>query len=593
MSFDPVTCALREIRLGEIEIIQSIAVVVRDRNWRTVAPEIKDLGRVLGVIPFEWQADCQEDDLDFSWHGIVDSSMPGCIRFRMEGSAKKSFMRNRIGLCVHIPAGAAGLSYSAEHVDGSASAGALPIAVSPHQPLRSIKCFWGEVTPGTSYDLRFEGDIFEMEDQRNWIDASFKIYSTPLDRPFPVEMHEGDRIDQIVTLTLRTDPVVELSSIERDVTSPIRLEFADRPPVKLPKVGLGASRRAIPLIDEEVVLLRALALSHLRVDVTPSQPEWRARLANGAHEAEQIGAGLEIALHLGDEIEAELTAVVSAAKSLPVPIVRWLVFDQHSRVTSDQMATHARAILGASFPAAQIGGGTDAYFAELNRNRPALGELDCVSFSINPQVHSDDTASIFQNLEGIGPTILTAHQFRGGAALAVSPVTHRPRFNVYATEPSACEYADPDELDDPRHTTEIGASWTLGCLKALVESAIDSVTFYETAGQRGVIPSGTAGHSLPPYPLYRVFADLADFAKGEALPIVTSAPRRMDVLALRHGRRSALLCTNMTSEPQTMALGADLGEWAVAGARRVDQDSDGQAKLTLLPFEYVRLDRKE
>ena len=26
----------------------------------------------------------------------------------------------------------------------------------------------------------FEGDLFEMEDQRNWTDGSFKTYSTPL-----------------------------------------------------------------------------------------------------------------------------------------------------------------------------------------------------------------------------------------------------------------------------------------------------------------------------------------------------------------------------------------------------------------------------
>ena len=28
--------------------------------------------------------------------------------------------------------------------------------------------------------IRFEGDLFEMEDQRNWTDASYKTYSTPL-----------------------------------------------------------------------------------------------------------------------------------------------------------------------------------------------------------------------------------------------------------------------------------------------------------------------------------------------------------------------------------------------------------------------------
>ena len=34
-------------------------------------------------------------------------------------------------------------------------------------------------------NVAFDGDIFEMEDQRNWTDASYKIYSTPLRLPFP------------------------------------------------------------------------------------------------------------------------------------------------------------------------------------------------------------------------------------------------------------------------------------------------------------------------------------------------------------------------------------------------------------------------
>ena len=37
----------------------------------------------------------------------------------------------------------------------------------------------GEVT------ISFTGDLFEMEDQRNWTDASYKTYSTPLRIPYP------------------------------------------------------------------------------------------------------------------------------------------------------------------------------------------------------------------------------------------------------------------------------------------------------------------------------------------------------------------------------------------------------------------------
>ena len=37
-------------------------------------------------------------------------------------------------------------------------------------------------------ELLFEGDLFEMEDQRNWTDASFKTYCTPAGARLPPSM---------------------------------------------------------------------------------------------------------------------------------------------------------------------------------------------------------------------------------------------------------------------------------------------------------------------------------------------------------------------------------------------------------------------
>ncbi len=42
--------------------------------------------------------------------------------------------------------------------------------------------------------------MFETEDQRNWTDASFKTYGTPLELPFPVSIENGTRVRQSVRL---------------------------------------------------------------------------------------------------------------------------------------------------------------------------------------------------------------------------------------------------------------------------------------------------------------------------------------------------------------------------------------------------------
>ena len=58
-----------------------------------------------------------------------------------------------------------------------------------------------------------EGDTFEMEDQRNWTDASYKTYVRPLALPWPYLIAKGETIDQKVTLTV-SGSASEIESVE-------------------------------------------------------------------------------------------------------------------------------------------------------------------------------------------------------------------------------------------------------------------------------------------------------------------------------------------------------------------------------------------
>ncbi len=41
-----------------------------------------------------------------------------------------------------------------------------------------------------------EGEVFEMEDQRNWTDASFKTYCRPLALPIPYRLEPSTPVRQ-------------------------------------------------------------------------------------------------------------------------------------------------------------------------------------------------------------------------------------------------------------------------------------------------------------------------------------------------------------------------------------------------------------
>jgi hypothetical protein len=72
------------------------------------------------------------------------------------------------------------------------------------------------------------------------------------------------------------------------------------------------------------------------------------------------------------------------------------------------------------------------------------------------------------------------------------------------------------------------AAWTLGSLKYLAESGVASVTYFEMTGWRG---ETEAGSPLPElfasvpgnvFPLWPVFADLAECVQAKVVPTVSS-----------------------------------------------------------------------
>ena len=184
---------LRWIRLGDREVLRAIYAAVRPPDWSTVPAVLENLQVDAGVDRFEIRFDAvhRAGPLWLEWRGHLQGTPDGRVRFEMDGVARSTFLRNRIGLCVlHPMEECAGAACSVETTDGTVTPGTFPRLVSPHQPFLDLRAVRHGVAPGVEAEVRFEGEVFEMEDQRNWSDASFKTYSTPLARPLPVEVRE-------------------------------------------------------------------------------------------------------------------------------------------------------------------------------------------------------------------------------------------------------------------------------------------------------------------------------------------------------------------------------------------------------------------
>jgi hypothetical protein len=220
-----------------------------------------------------------------------------------------------------------------------------------------------------------------------------------------------------------------------------------------------------------------------------------------------------------------------------------------------------RAVSGL-LPGVPLFGGSNQFFAELNRSRPAADAMDGIVFSLNPQVHAGDDLSIVENLAAQADVVEMTRSFSGRLPIVVSPVTFVGRSGPFPGGP-----ADPGGLPgqvDARQTSLFGAGCVVGSVKYLAESGVESATFFETVGWLGLLESET-GPPLPDlfpsrprdvFPLWQVFADLAEWRGGSVVACSSSDP--LDVLALAVQTRAGmhLLLANLTPRERVVDLKA-------------------------------------
>jgi len=601
---------LRFVRAGGYPVLHQVYAAVRDHNWGTIPAQFTPLETTIGADTFtiRFRAEHRQDPVHFVWLGAISGEADGRIVFSMEGEVLATFRRNRIGFCVLHPTDCAGQPCIVEQSDGGRIEGTFPTLIAPEQPFRNVQAITHQVRPGLWLETHMVGDVFETEDQRNWSDASYKTYCTPLERPFPVTVTPGTRISQKITLQLRGDAPPE------PATPPaLTLALTDQA-VPLPPIGLGMADRG--LTSNEIGRLRALNLAHLRAEIHFEAPDPLARLRQAAQEAAALNAALEIALFVDER--ADFAAFRAALEALRPTVCRWIIFDQ-GPVARPETVAWVRQQLGTWAEGVPVGVGTVANFTELNRARPARHAADILTYAINPQVHATDLSSLTETLPVQGLTVQTARAFAEGRPICVGPITFKMQRNPVATAPEAP--TPPGQLPpqvDARQMSLYGAGWTLGSIKHLAQAGTTAMTYYETVGWRGVMETA-AGSPVPDvfrsvpggvYPMYHLFADVGDFRGGQVVISYSSDPMRVEGLILRREKRTRALLANYTPVPQTVWLPSASGQWTMttltaanaeaamsapeafraAAGSVVAAEADG-LRITLAPFGLARLDQ--
>jgi D-apionolactonase len=613
---------LRCVQLGEFEVVRRFYVAVRDQNWNTIPPQFSNFKLAEGERSFEVSFDASHEDqeIQFSWRGTVSGSKDGTIVYVMDGTCGATFPYNKIGICIHHPyRESAGRTYSGRTPQGLID-GTLPVLIGPQRlidgidiPLfQAVTNLTIELGDSFGIEFAFEGDLFEMEDHRNWTDAAFKTYSTPEELGFPHQATAGQHIRQTVTMKLTGQPPAL-----RPLPDEVSLSIGRPTGGRIPSIGLGMASHGGDLAAQEADVLRAVRPTHLRADLDLGDPRYPMELARALRCCRQLGCGLEIAIFVGDAAESEL-ALLAAAIEKDAPVVRFLVFHKRETSTDTRWVRLASQVLAGLRSRPSFAGGSNGHFVDLNRDRPDVAGLDELVYPIMPQMHASDDLSLIENLEAEAETVKTARSFADGRRIVISPVTLKPRFNAVATAPES--EIKPGELPpqvDARQMSLFGAAWTMGSIKYLAESGASAVTYYETTGWRGVMET-ESGSPVPRrfpaaprqvFPLYHVLADLGEWTGGELVACAPNAPLSVNGLAVRHREKLHVLVANMTSASQELDVGPletpkvmlreldDRNAWEAMfrpeqfrASRREAMVAAGSLHLTLAPYAVVRID---
>jgi len=208
---------LRGVRLQGLEILRRAYMSVRDENWDTIPACMTNLSVNAESDCFRISFDASNSSraLELQWHATFTGEPDGTITLAMEGQATLDFSYCCIGFCLLHPL----TEYCGQPFTGNGPAGPvsghLPTLIAPQRyeggfylPLfPSVSSLGVSLKSGIEAKFEFEGDLFEMEDQRNWTDGSFKTYCTPLSLGYPFQAHAGQSFKQKVTLRVKVGRV--------------------------------------------------------------------------------------------------------------------------------------------------------------------------------------------------------------------------------------------------------------------------------------------------------------------------------------------------------------------------------------------------
>ena len=604
---------LRYVRWGGEEVLRAVSFIVRDKDWGTYAPAISDLTIEEDAEGFRvaYHAVATEGADSFAYDAQIVGRSDGTLTFHGAGATPTGFLTNRTGFVILHPIdGVAGESVTIEHTGGETVEGTFPVIIDPVQPMMDLRALTHTTPGGLTVRTLMEGDTYEMEDQRNWTDASYKTYVRPLALPWPYRIEPGETIDQTITVTVSGEGAAPAAS------GAVRIE----PGAEIgtvPPLGLGLRPEDVETARGAVDALRELGPAYHVLHHDARAGHDRRTLEAMLEVARSIGAKpwLEAVIEHTDDAGAaeEVAALGRLASDLgdpfgtvlvsPAPDLKCTLPGSEWPPAPDAAGLYDR--VRAAFPNARIGGGMFSYFTELNRKRPPTGHLDLVTFTTSPMVHAGDDRSVMETREAHPAITTSVGEIAGGTPWVVGPSAIGVRDNPYgeAAKDNPGNIRQAMNRNDPRQRGLFGAAWNLGYFADFAGGGASAIALGGCTGPFGVLaaPAGFPQPGMEPgdlFPVFHVLRGLARLERASLRDLGLPASGAVLGLAARTGERTEAWIANTGPEPVEVEFGREV-EGAVLDASTfdraraepgfMDETAPLGARLTLDAYAVARI----
>ena len=467
-TFDLARAAVRNVRYRNVQIIDLLYTAIRPWDWSTLDPDqhSEDV-KVTGDICIITIKDSFAGALNAQTEITISKDNKFTVAYELRGLAEYSV--NRWGICFCLNSA----DWMGSTVKSQGNEYQLPAAISPQRvvdgvtqglfPAANEMLF--AAPDQRSIKVVSTGKVLEAEDQRNWTDNTYKIYSGSLSEPRPFVTSAGSLWQQSVTFEI-SPPNKQVPDGSKIVVNEID---------SLPSIGLQFNIDSLLPLDALNIALFLLDIDHIRIN----EESLTAQKINTISTNGLIVEAALLSSHSGDKLHRDIEHL-----NKQIPAGSRILIQREGREIVEIGDLPKNQSLSSFIP------GTDAYLVDLHRNKYQFGES--ISYSMVPTVHSSDIETIFKTLYTQRESIQFAQEFLAQQVL-ISPITFSTRGNPETghARDQRINFANPEMA--LRIRTIEGAAWTLGSIFALASAGAYSGTWHELFGEFGIIyPDGDA-----------------------------------------------------------------------------------------------------